>query len=78
MMTRLTLTARYETVDEGWVQAQLQEMPAVITVAPTRDEAEELLIDALKEYLLSFGGSAPQPTDHSADEGRLEITIQAA
>lgn len=50
---QVTLTAVFETVEDGWVQARVAELPAVITAAPTRREARVLLIDALREYLLA-------------------------
>jgi predicted RNase H-like HicB family nuclease len=44
----------FEPVDNGWVQARIEELPAVITAAPTRMEARAQVIDALREYLLSL------------------------
>lgn len=54
MTEPLTFTAVYETVEGGWVSAHLAEIPGVITAAPSRAEAEDMLLDALREYLLSF------------------------
>ena len=75
MAARLALTAIYEIVDEGWTQARLREIPAVITAAPTRGEAKELLQDALREYLLSLGGDQETPVPAPADADTLEIVI---
>jgi predicted RNase H-like HicB family nuclease len=58
MTEPLTFTAVYETVDGGWVHAHLAEIPGVITAAPSRAEAEDMLLDALREYLLSFTDAA--------------------
>src|SRR5438093_8819388 len=55
MDTKLAFTVVYETVEDGWTQARIEELPAVITVAPTLDEAKELLLDALREFLLALG-----------------------
>lgn len=55
MSRRLSLTAVYELVEDGWTQARIAELPAVITAAPTHDEAREALLDALREYLVSLG-----------------------
>lgn len=44
----------YEDVEDDWVQARLVEIPGVITVAPTRAEATESLLDAYAEYVRSF------------------------
>ena len=60
MVTRtLTLTSLYEPVEGGWVQARVEELPAVITAGRTYEEARELLLDALQEYLLAGGDEAP-------------------
>ena len=53
MPAPFSLTAVYEEVENGWVQARLKELPGVITAAPTRAEAREDLLDALSEYLRS-------------------------
>lgn len=58
MDREVALTAVYESVENGWVQARIREMPGVITAAPTRAEAQNLLLDALTEFLLSFGKDA--------------------
>ena len=52
------LTAVYEPVDDGWTQARLEELPGVITAAPSPEEAKDMLIDALHEYLLSLAQDA--------------------
>jgi len=50
----LTWTAVYDTVENGWVQARIAELPGVITAAPTLEEAKADLVDALYEYLASL------------------------
>jgi predicted RNase H-like HicB family nuclease len=55
----LELSIVYEPVDDGWTQARIAEYPAVITVGRTRDEAKALVLDALREYLLSLADEAP-------------------
>ena len=64
MRSEVAFTAVYEDVENGWVQARLVEIPGVITAAPTRDEATDMLLDALAEYLRSFAdeGAVPAPT----------------
>ncbi|HEX6024909.1 MAG TPA: hypothetical protein VFZ00_23160 [Solirubrobacter sp.] len=49
----------YEPVDSGWVPARIAEYPAVITAAPTREGAKELVLDALREHLLSLADEPP-------------------
>ena len=80
MTARIALTAVYEPVEQGWVQARLAELPAVITAGPTLDAARELLADALREYLLSLGESpAPAARQNGAVHSEpLEIVIRDA
>lgn len=81
MTTRLSFTAVYEPVEEGWTQARIDELPAVITAAPTLDEAKELLVDALHEYLRSLGPQHPSDargSSRGATRLPVEIVIEAA
>jgi len=72
----LRLTPVYEDVDGGWTQARLVELPGVITAAPTRDQAEAMLLDALREFLLSFGPTgAETPTVAASDAMTLTISV---
>lgn len=73
MQELLRLTPVYEDVDGGWTQARLVELPGVITAAPTRQEARGMLVDALREFLLSFGPG--QSNDAPADGDLLTLTI---
>lgn len=72
-------TAVYEQVEDGWTQARIEQLPAVVTAAPTASEAKELLVDAVYEYLLSLGASdQASPTKGPAERLPLEIVINAA
>ena len=78
MTARIALTAVYEPVEPGWVQARLVELPAVITAGPTLDAAREFLADALREYLLSLA-ELPAPAAGQNGAGHrepLEIIIR--
>jgi predicted RNase H-like HicB family nuclease len=44
-------TPIYEEVENGWIQGRIKELPGVITAAPTRDEARDMLADALHEFV---------------------------
>lgn len=69
-------TAVYEPVEDGWIQARLLELPGVITAAPTQPEAEELLLDALQEYLTSLQDEVIPAQRSSSDEGhQIELAI---
>lgn len=50
----IEFTIAYEPVDDGWTQARIVELPPVITAGPTREDAKALVLDALREYLLSL------------------------
>ena len=74
----VSLTAVYEPVENGWTQARIEELPAVITAAPTLEEAKGLLLDALREYLLSLGEDAEPLTLRPASPREpLEIVLGA-
>ena len=63
MGVHVSLTAVYEPVEDGWVQARIEELPAVITAGSSLEEAKALLLDALREYLLSLGDAPPPEQD---------------
>lgn len=75
MRELLRLTPVYHEVEDGWTQATLRELPGVITAAPTLEQAQELLIDALREFLLSF---SEEPSETSASAGTLTIAVDIA
>ena len=72
-MTTLTLTADFETVEGGWTQARLVDVPGVITCARTRAQAREDLIDALEQFLRSHTIGAPNPAGRERVELRLVL-----
>ena len=70
-------TAHFEVVEGGWIQAQLQELPGVITAAPTLPEAKAMLVDALREYLLALG--SPESDEiGNGEQAAIQIVISAA
>jgi predicted RNase H-like HicB family nuclease len=71
----IPLSIVYEPVEEGWVQARIEELPAVITAAPTRVEARAMVLDALREYLLSLRDTPPErPPGQDREPVALEIS----
>lgn len=80
MAESLSLTAVYETVENGWVHARIAEIPGVITAAPNRARAEEMLLDALREYVLSFTepGRAEGGPNAASDSTTVEVTFSTA
>jgi hypothetical protein len=53
----ISISIVYEPVEPGWIQARIEGIPEVITAGPTKDEARRLVLDALREYLLSIRGN---------------------
>ena len=47
----MELHVAFEPDEQGWVRATIEELPGVITCARTREEARELVRDALNEWL---------------------------
>lgn len=71
----MRLTPVYEVVEEGWTQARLREFPGVITAAPTRAQAREQLVDALREYLLSLApATSPDAREDDAEDLLVLVT----
>ncbi|HEX8856552.1 MAG TPA: hypothetical protein VF752_13230 [Thermoleophilaceae bacterium] len=76
MSERLSLTAVFEPVEDGWIQARIEELPEVITAAPSKEEAKELLLDALREYLLSLAqDTRPVAVSDRATKEALELSL---
>lgn len=74
MATQFELTAVFEAAENNWVQGRIVEIPGVITAARTLEEAQEMLADALREYMLAAdenGGEAPA----QGDGRRLAVTL---
>lgn len=77
MSTTLAFAVVLTPVEGGWTQAQLRELPGVVTCAPTEAAARDVVVDALREYLSSFAESAfDAPT--AARTGLIRVTIDAA
>lgn len=58
--TEIRLTVRFEDAGDGWVMAQVLEVPGAISQGRTREEARENVIDALRTVLTpdeQLGGS---------------------
>jgi hypothetical protein len=54
---QISLSIVYEPVEDGWVQARIEGIPEVITAGRDKAEARALVLDALREYLLSIRGN---------------------
>ncbi len=73
MSETLHLTVHYEDAGEGWVTAQVVEVPGAISQGRTREEARENVIDALRTVLTPDEQLVGQPP--GADDEPLTLTI---
>lgn len=68
----IELTIVYERVDNGWLQARIAELSAVITAAESRREARDMVLDAVREYLRS---ARDTPPGIEGERETVELTI---
>jgi predicted RNase H-like HicB family nuclease len=66
----------FEPDEAGWVRATVEELPGVITCAPTLDEARELVRDALDEWLKSL--TSAERATIGAEATRETLTLSVA
>jgi predicted RNase H-like HicB family nuclease len=66
----------FEPVDDGWIQARIEELPGVITAAATRAEAKTQVVDALREYLLALR-DLPSAPAVGVEREALDLMISA-
>ena len=74
-MSSLQLTAALTSVENGWVQGRILEIPGVITAARRLGEAREGLVDALHEYVASF---LEQPDEFAGETEPVRLDIVLA
>jgi predicted RNase H-like HicB family nuclease len=74
MSDALHLTIRYSDAGDGWVMAQVAEIPGAISEGKTRDEARSNVIDALDVLLTPDEGLAGE----ARVEGSEALTLKVA
>jgi hypothetical protein len=67
----ISLSIVFETVEGGWVQARIEGIPEVITAGPSKEDARALVLDALREYLLSIRGNGD-----TADRELVDLLVR--
>jgi len=72
MSDSLELTVRYEDAGEGWVTAQVLEVPGAISEGRGRAEARTNVIDALQTVLTPDERLAE---DESGESEPLKLTV---
>ncbi len=75
MSDTLTLTAVFTPDENGWTMAQLAEWPAVVTCAPTVEEARAMLRDAVSEVISSYRGEGREPPIGGGHVEALTISL---
>jgi predicted RNase H-like HicB family nuclease len=67
----LQFTIHYTSIEDGWVMAQVEEVPGALSQGRTREEARENVLDALR---LMLTPDEPQ----AADPDRESLPVQLA
>jgi len=73
----VTLTAVSTPDENGWTMAQLAEWPAVVTCAPTVEEARAMLLDAASEMVASYRDEGREPPIGGGHAEALTISLAA-
>ena len=77
MSDSVTLTAVFTPDENGWTMAQLAEWPAVVTCAPTAEEARAMLVDAAREMIASYRDEGREPPIGGVHVEALTINLAA-
>lgn len=67
----LHFTIRFSPIEDGWVMAQVEEVPGALSQGRTREEARENVLDALRLML-----SPDEP--RAGDPDRESLALQLA
>ena len=73
---RMDLHVVFEPDEQGWVRATIEELPGVITCAPTIDEARDLVREALDEWLSAL--TSEERASIGPDATRETLTLSVA
>lgn len=71
----MELHVAFEPDEDGWIRATIEELPGVITCAPTLDEARALVRDALDEWLASLTSSERAAVGSEATRETLTLNV---
>jgi predicted RNase H-like HicB family nuclease len=77
MSDTLTLTAVFTPDENGWTMAQFAEWPAVVTCAPTVEEARAMLRDAASEVIASYRDEGREPPIGGGHVEALTISLDS-
>jgi predicted RNase H-like HicB family nuclease len=71
----VNLHVAFEPDEQDWVRATIEELPSVITCAPTLDEARELVPGALQEWLTPLTSAGCLSAGHHARREALTVSV---
>lgn len=71
----MELHVAFEPDEGGWVRATIEELPGVITCAPTLEEARELVHDALAEWLSALTSTERASIGEQATRETLTVSV---
>ena len=74
MSDDLRITVRYTDAGDGWVTAQVAEVPGAISQGKTREEAKANVIEALALVLTPDEELAGEPRDDNTESLTLTVT----
>ncbi len=69
MSESLRFTITFADGDDGWIVAQVKEVPGAVSQGRTRSEARENVLDALRLML------SPEPGAAADDSEAVELTL---
>lgn len=75
MSDLLHLTIRYEDAGDGWLTAQVAEIPGAISQGKTREEARSNVIDALDVLLTPDEELEGQPPAEGSEALTLKVAL---
>ena len=75
VVEELHLTISYEPIPEGGYLARVREVPGALSEGGSREEAREMVLDALRELVLSY---LEHPEPAHGDQERIAIRLGEA
>lgn len=75
MSDKLRLTIRYSDAGDGWLTAQIAEIPGAISEGANREEARANVIDALEMLLTPDETLAGERSDDNTESLTLSVGV---
>lgn len=68
-------TVVYEEIEDGWIMARVPELPGAVTQGKDREEAREMIKDAVELLLASYQANAASTATASAIWDTLTVDV---